>query len=352
MRKEQWLLFYGELPPDSIHGISNANHVNLGMLKSHFRIDIIQEKSNLEEHDKNSIWKVAQLIKNNILIISKSIFRRYDFFYLTFSLSTSGSLKTLTAILCFLLFNRGKVVLHLHRGDFFTRFYEKRINIIIAKLVIKFSHKIVVLSDNQKIEFEAAFNKICYVLPNTIEIEYPSLPKSSHPRNFIFVTNYLIDKGIMDLLDVFATLSQQYKEITLKTYGAFSDKQLMATILKYNSANIFINGPINGPEKFQELGKADCLILPSWNEGQPIILLEAMSVGTPVIATNVGLIPEMLGFDYPYLSIPKDRVSLEEKMIQLIEEENPTVISQKLRSRYLKLFSKEKHYESLYNIFN
>lgn len=352
MRKERSLLFYGELPPDSINGIANANHVNLEMLKSYFRIDIIQEKSNLAEHEKISIWKIVELIRNNFLIISKSIFHRYNFFYLTFSLSTTSSFKALTAILCFRLFNKGKIVLHLHRGDFFTRFYVKKVNRIIAKLTFKFCDKIIVLSENQKYEFDAAFNKSFTVLQNTVELEYAQKLNTRRTNNFIYISNYLIEKGIMDLLEVFMELSKKYKEITLKTYGAFSDNHLKENILKFNSSNISICGTICGIEKFNEIAKSDCLILPSWNEGQPIILLEAMSVGTPVIVPNVGLIPEMLGSDYPFFTIPRDKASLEKKLSQFIEQKNRESISKMVQNRYLSFYSQKSHAERLLKIFS
>jgi glycosyltransferase involved in cell wall biosynthesis len=352
MTKMRHLLFFGELPPNTIHGIANANQVNLRMLKSSFVIDIIEECSELAEHDKISVSKFVKLIKSNLDILSKSLFKSYDFFYVTFSLTTFGSFKTLLAIIHFRLFNQGKVVLHLHRGDFFTRFYKTAINRLITKQVFGLSHKIILLSDEQKAEFEATFDRSCHVLYNTVEIEYKPVVKNRQYSNFIYISNYLIDKGIIDLLDVFTKLTKQYQEITLHTYGAFSDQEIKEVILKYNSSNIYIHGIINGINKFKIIAQADCLILPSWNEGQPIILLEAMSVGTPIIATGVGLIPELLGSNYPYFSIPRDKDSLEKKILQFINQKNSTNISQKLKSRYNTFYSQKIHADSLHNIFS
>jgi glycosyltransferase involved in cell wall biosynthesis len=346
------LLFFGELPGGSVHGISIANCVNLEMLGSCFIVDRIEEKSILADHDKITLSKIANFIKNNLTIVSKSFSQQYDYFYLVFSLSSFGSFKSLMAILSFRIFNKGKVVLHLHRGDFFVRFYKTIINRIITKLVFRFSHKIVVLSDNQKIEFEAVFHRSFYVLPNTIEIEYKPEAWVRNRFNFIFISNYLIDKGIIDLLEVFKKLIKQYSEITLETYGDFADKGLKDAILDFNSSNIGINGPVTGIQKFEKISQSDCLVLPSWNEGQPIVLLEAMSVGTPVIASGVGLIPELLGKDYQFLINPMDRESLEIKILQFLKTENINEISHKLSSRYYELYSQKKHFEILNNIFN
>lgn len=321
------------------------------MLKTSFEVDIIEEYSKLEEHEKISVNKILNLIKNNLAILSKSLIHGYDYFYLIFSLSTLGSFKTLIAIINFRLFNRGKVVLHIHRGDFFTRFYKTFINRIITKLIFVLTNKIIVLSDNQKAEFEAFFNRPFNVLFNTVEIEYTKAKKNRQNCNFVFISNYLLDKGIIDLLEVFTKLTRQYQKISLQTYGSFSDQSLKDTILKYNSLNISINGTISGVSKFKEIAQSECLILPSWNEGQPIILLEAMSVGTPIIASQVGLIPELLGDDYPYFTIPGDKDSLEMKIIDFIKQENFADISEKIKSRYTKYYSQKKHAECLHNIF-
>jgi glycosyltransferase involved in cell wall biosynthesis len=345
------LLFYGELPPNAVHGIAYANLVNLNQLKDYYDVDIVEERSKLSEHYLLLLKKASRLIKDQFCIILNSIKKRYDYFYLTFSLSSLGCVKTLLAILSFRIFNSGKVILHIHRGDFLKWFMKKSFTRIMARLVIKFSSKIIVLSEIQKVEFNQIFNKSCFILHNTVENEYNHVLVEKRNNRFIFISNYLFEKGIFDLLEVFSNLAKKYPNIFLYTYGAFPNQNIKKRILEFASPNIIINDLIIGREKFIEIEKADCLVLPSLNEGEPIVLLEAMSVGTPIISTRVGLIPELLGDDYPFLSLPGDKVSLEEKIIQFINHKNLISIAINLENRYISKYSHKIHSENLFAIF-
>jgi glycosyltransferase involved in cell wall biosynthesis len=346
------LLFYGELPPKAIHGIACSNMINIILLKSNFDITIIEEKSTLSDKRSFALKKVAGRLKDYCLIILKAFRKKFDFFYLTLSISFMGGLKTFFSIICFRLFNRGKVMLHIHRGDFF-KWYDKNIfNRLLANLVIGLSEKIIVLSDSQKIAFNELYTKPVFVLHNTVEreLDYPLREKKK--SHFIYISNYFTEKGIFDLLEVVSKLLTKYPDITLNTYGAFSTAEIKERILKYNNQNIKVGGVITGEEKFAVIESADCLILPSLNEGEPLVLLEAMSVGTPVISTNVGLIPEMLGTDYPFISSPGDQASLEEKIIQFINCRELFQISKTLKERYSFVYSNKIHSLNLNAIFN
>ena len=221
MSGKRSLLFYGELPPEAIHGIASSNMMNLKLLENNFEIVIIKEISIPGRKSPIALKKTFRLIKDHCLIIFKAFQQKFDFFYLTFSISFMGGLKTLFSIICFRIFNRGKVILHIHRGDF-TNWYNKNIsNRLLANLVIKLSGKIIVLSDIQKTAFNEIFAKPVFVLHNTVEYEFDNTLTEKKNNHFIFISNYLSEKGIFDLLDVFSKLLTKYPDITLHTYGAF-----------------------------------------------------------------------------------------------------------------------------------
>jgi glycosyltransferase involved in cell wall biosynthesis len=71
---------------------------------------------------------------------------------------------------------------------------------------------------------------------------------------------------------------------------------------------------IHGSDKEQKIRSAKAMVLPSLNEGMPLVILECLSQGTPVICFDVGYISDYLGKDYPGLVKELSDQGLEEKI--------------------------------------
>ena len=76
-------------------------------------------------------------------------------------------------------------------------------------------------------------------------------------------------------------------------------------------------GPVTEEEKWNLLARATCLLYPSWDEGFGLPLLEAMAVGTPVIASNRGALPEVGGDAAVYVD-PEDIEAMSFALIQCL----------------------------------
>ena len=348
------LFFFGELPPNTVNGISLSNEMNLSILKEYFTIKIIEEIVPFKLHNKFSMFKLFLQVKNITYAVKSLFLNKYDYLYLSYPVSLMGSTKILILIIFYRIFNKkGIIVLHLHRGDFDV-YIKSMVNKFIAERIFSFTNKLIVLSQNCKVFFNHHYSNLeISILRNTVTPNY-NVNKKSHKKNLInilFLSNYIKQKGIIDLLEAFSAIRIKYPHAFLKCNGNFSDMQLKDKLYQYESDQIAIGGPIYGDEKFEKILKSDLLVLPSWNEGQPLVLLEAMALGIPVLATKTGDIPEMLGKEYPFLVEPRDIEGLKLKLIEFIEMEDASAISKNLTKLFNEKFSPKMHRENLINIF-
>ncbi len=340
------ILFFGELAPNIVHGISLANKLNIDLLSNRFKVEVVEEKSDFKEYGKRNSSKIKKMFSYTKEIFSLNKKNKYDFLYTVYSLSTFGSLKTLLVIFAYVLSGRGQVILHIHRGDFGIFYNKIFLNKFISKIVFKMTDKLIVLSKNQKKEFSNYLpqENIC-VLENSLSEEYTLDKNLMYSNKFIYISNYIKEKGIFELLEVFKNYDDKY----LECFGGFVNNE--NEIRSYECNTIKINSFINGSEKFQKINESNALILPSWNEGQPTIILEAMITGTILLTTKVGLISELLGDDYPFYFQPRDVDSLRECIMKFEAYEKKDDLSEYLKKEYFSNYTKEIHEEKLLKIF-
>jgi glycosyltransferase involved in cell wall biosynthesis len=98
-------------------------------------------------------------------------------------------------------------------------------------------------------------------------------------------------KGIHFLLDAMENL----KDVELKIAGDMQEINYFKNYAKEKAiTNVEFLGGIFGEKKLLYLSSADALILPSLNEGAPVVLMEAIAKNVPVVSTGVGGIPLMI----------------------------------------------------------
>jgi glycosyltransferase involved in cell wall biosynthesis len=351
------LLFFGELPSKQTHGVSLSNKINLEILNTKYNVTISEETTSLKFYSNHTFYKFIQFYKNIKVFIINIRKKKYDYFYSTLYLSSLGIFKNFISIVIFKLFNsNSKVIFHIHRSDFDV-FYKKLFIKIIFKCINQKNTKFIVLSKQQLVYFNQLGISNSFLLYNTIDLKinniYFDLKSDRRKENYkiVFISNYLIGKGIINLINVF---NDKFKDsnASLYCYGNFTNElseNLLRSLTDTNK-NIFINGPVNNDEKYYHISNSDLMILPSHNEGVPLVLLESLALNKPILISNVGFIEEVLGSDYPLYCLPNDEDSIYLKIISFLNNINKFSNSEYFSNLY-KPFSHENHKLQLLKIF-
>lgn len=188
---------------------------------------------------------------------------------------------------------RKKIVFHCH-GSEFQRFANSHLH-IVTKTLNK-CDCVIALSESWKKWFEDTLHhKNVIVIKNVIPYPY-SHPIEHDKFTLIFLGRLGKRKGIYDLLDVLSEHKDEFAGKIEFLFGGDGDVDEVLSIIKQNGIENIAKyqGWVDGSKKEKILNIADAYILPSYNEGLPISILEAMSYSLPIISTTVGGIPEVL----------------------------------------------------------
>lgn len=114
-------------------------------------------------------------------------------------------------------------------------------------------------------------------------------------QRILFMSRVVRTKGVFDLLAAFESIQSDFTDAALVIAGDGPDlPALRDSVQRRNIRNVEFLGYVRDAEKARALRSTNVFVLPSYTEGCPVVLLEAMAVGLPCIATSVGGIPEVL----------------------------------------------------------
>ncbi|MBP3321087.1 MAG: glycosyltransferase family 4 protein [Clostridia bacterium] len=150
---------------------------------------------------------------------------------------------------------------------------------------------------------EAAIRKyapeasVCYI-PNPFDLDAlrckpTDIPKE-RKKEIVFLGWVVKTKGIEELLGAWEELSVRFPEHTLRIVGPYDGAYLEELKNRFSCKNLIFEGEKSHDEALGILASAELFVLPSYTEGFPNAVLEAMALEVPVVGTDVGAIPDML----------------------------------------------------------
>lgn len=163
---------------------------------------------------------------------------------------------------------------------------------------------------------------------NGIELEWLTDSPKKHPiRTFIFIGRNERRKGVIELNAVLRSLNLSRRtEFDFHLVGAFSDES------KLNAVNLHYHGEIFDQNDLKKIiDQCDCLVCPSYAEGMPTVILEAMARGLVIIGTDVGAVSEQIDGNGILLERPEIN-SLEKAIRDICDLPEDVLLKMKLRS--------------------
>ena len=133
------------------------------------------------------------------------------------------------------------------------------------------------------------------------------------------------EKGVIELIKSFNQLCKSNPDIKLTLIGDGSLKKYIENFKTKNNLNdkLLLKGWLPKNKVKDYLSGADIFVLPSWQEGMPNALIEALASGLPSITTSVGAIPDYLINNNSALIVePKNLNKLKKSIEKLINDNN------------------------------
>ena len=210
-------------------------------------------------------------------------------------------------------------------GNGFGGFLRK----LFTKIVVRNAETITTVTENlaNAMRNHGLKNDNYVVLPNVVNLDMFHInPKCTDAINHVPTIIHIScfedkSKNISGLLESLKIINDKGIDFQCTLIGEGMDLELM----KEKAQNLqLINkvsftGLLQGQELADKLSSGDFLVLSSNYENMPVVILEALASGLPVVSTNVGGIKEMVDETKGILVEPKNKEALAEAMIKMIE---------------------------------
>jgi glycosyltransferase involved in cell wall biosynthesis len=348
----------GPTPPP-FHGVAVAIRTLLdSKIAQEFQLFHLElaDRRGIQHVNKPDLHDVFLFGRQWARLIAMLLRSRPRLTYLVLSQTTIGFIRD--SLLIWPAYFRGsRVVLHLHGGNIRDWFLSRSwLMQSYVRIVLNRVARVIVLGESLKGLFEGLVqeHKIA-VVPNGIgwqsvnECDGPVSMRNRYRILHLSTLSHL--KGALVLLQAIPFVARQYQEVEFVFAGPWShmeDKEWAEKFIVEKGIARFVSftGQVEGDAKLSLFKSSHVFVFPGvQQEGQPLVVLEAMAASLPIIFTDRGCLKETLGDRESglctQLNNPQD---LAAQILWLLDHpEERKQMGQAGRRRYEKFFTKEKH---------
>lgn len=126
-----------------------------------------------------------------------------------------------------------------------------------------------------------------FVKPNFVECKHEYIPEKDRKNQYVFAGRLDKLKGISLLFETWKKMGEKAPKLIVCGTGPM--EEWCNEFLRNNAVNIEMRGFVSNDETLKIIANSQALVLPTqWYEGFPMSMVEAFSVGTPVVCSDLG----------------------------------------------------------------
>jgi glycosyltransferase involved in cell wall biosynthesis len=230
----------------------------------------------------------------------------------------------------------------------------------LARWAINHAVRVVVLSPAwaealAALSGQPAASQRIAVLPNPVDCDLIRPPADSTQRQtdvVLFLGDFSRRKGVRDLLAAAPAVLQRRPAARFVVAGGSPPADVAAQAQPLGAA-VHFPGFVRGADKVRWLQQATLLALPSYAEGLPVAVLEAMAAGLPVVTTPVGGVPDIFSDGVKgLLTPPGDVPALADALSRLLADADARQsMGQHNRQQALEQFAVPQYVQRLLDVY-
>jgi len=363
------LLVVGQLPPPH-HGSNVMTKMFFSSLRKFGCKVSIAEKTFSKTMEEMGSYTLKRFIRAQVVIIRLvKIFvtTRPDLCFYFISLRPPSVYIDMMLLLLLRIINT-KTVLYIH-GKGFQRLLKRSplmMNLFLESPIISSLQGALVLCEKIKKDVEFFIpNDRLFVLQNCIPDVEPQILKAYCEKrktdkiSILYLSNLFPAKGTIEFLKMARMVVDSGKPVRFILAGAATSasfhqkiKQMISDLkLKDDVETV---GAVYDSAKERLFHESDIFVFPTQNDAFPLVNIEAMRAGLPIVSSNEGCIPEMVidGFN-GYIVKPHDIEQLSDRVLKLINDDKLRIKMGKAgRKLYEKYFTTQAYEKKLQNGVN
>ena len=342
-------------PEKNVSGISSVVATIVDGLSD--RVQFFHLKAGRSDKDFLGMAGYFYLLFSLLTFPVTVIFNRINLFHQNVPLNFKGVVREFLfsslAVAC-----RLPVMVHLHGGDYICKAPSSPVLLFMVRTLFRRARKVVVLNAYEVSQIKRLYDADCVVLKNAVNDRFFSMKSVSFTPgkvSFIFLGRIESAKGLNEMVEAFKMLRNEGSTFRFVLCGAGPEEDFFVRRFTEVLGDDFeFMGVVSGDHKRSLIQQADFFLLPSYAEGLPISLLEAMSCGVvPIVSDDESLLQVIKNESNGFVVQKRSAVDLAKTLgrLMVIEQNDYRMISLACRKAVEEHYSMAKYNNSLLSFY-